>query len=435
MEDRGIVQQAEEELEKRFTRPMAVASSNLCARCGWCIDQCHYFISSRDPQASPVAKAERVRRVVKGRHDWLSRVLPWWTGATRLTEEELDRWVEIAFRDCTMCQRCLVNCPLGVDTPLVLATARGVLTAIGKAPEILVQLADAAIAREEHLEFFQDFFLEQIRGLEAELQDKVGDPQARIPVGVEGAHMLYVPLSGAHTILPAAEVLYHAGESWTLSMFDAANYGVFLNDPGRAKQIARRIVREARRLQVEEVIITECGHAYSTLRWEAPKWFADEPWSFQVRSVLEVMDEYIRAGRIQMDPSRNSRLVTYHGSCHLGRNSGLFDEPRRILEACTSDYREMVPGRERNYCCGGGGGLVAVLEWQDTRMKAGRPKAEQIRATGAEVVVAACDNCRHQLGELSDYYDLKIQVRGVAEMVCNAIVPTGRRAPGPTRAE
>lgn len=430
-ENNTLVQQAKEELESRFSRLMAVASSNLCVHCGLCIDQCHYFVATRDPEISPVAKAERVRRVVKNEHDWLRRIFPWWTGATELTEEELDHWVEVAFRNCSMCQRCVVNCPLGVDTPLVLATARGMLTAIGKAPEMLVQLADAAIAREENLEFFKEFYLDQIKELEVELQERVGDPQARIPVEVEGARFLYVPLSGAHTISPAAEIFYHVGESWTLSMFEAANYGVFLNDKARAKRIAERIVREARRLKVQEVIITECGHAYATFRWEAPKWFADDPFPFQVRSLLEVMDEYVREGRLKLDPAKNDGVsVTYHDSCNLGRNSGLFEEPRRLLNACVADFREMTPNRERNYCCGGGGGLVALPEWTDIRLKAGKPKADQIQATGARIVVASCDNCRHQLGELSEHYHLDVKVKGLAELVARAVVPNGRKPAG-----
>ena len=131
-EEKNIVQKAKEELKKRYTQNMAVASSNLCVHCGMCIDQCHYHMATRDPKVSPVAKAEHVRRVMKKEHDWLRRILPWWVGAGELTEEGLDRWVDAVFRDCTLCQRCIVNCPMGVDTPLVMATARGVLTASGR---------------------------------------------------------------------------------------------------------------------------------------------------------------------------------------------------------------------------------------------------------------------------------------------------------------
>ncbi len=422
-EEANIIQKAKEELKGRYTRTMAVASSNLCVHCGLCIDQCHYHMATQDPEVSPVAKAENIRKVMKREHDWLGRVFPRWVGAEELTEEGLDQWVKAAFRDCSLCQRCLINCPMGVDTPLVLATGRGVLTAIGKAPEILVELADAAISREENMEFFREFFVEQIRSMEEELQAKVGDPAARIPVDVQGASILYVPLSGAHTIMPEAEIFYHAGTSWTISMFEASNYGIFLQDPVRAKRITERIVKEAERLNVKEVVVTECGHAYALSRWEAPKWFADRPWSFRVRSILEVMDEYIRSGRIQLDPSRNKGLFTYHDSCNLGRNAGLFEEPRRILASCVKDFREMTPNRRQSICCGGGGGLVALPEYDETRLKAGDPKARQIQSTGADTVVASCDNCRHQLGQLSEHYKLNVKVSGLAELVANAIIP------------
>ena len=422
-EEKNIIQKAEEELKKRYTRNMAVASSNLCVHCGMCIDQCHYHMATGDPKVSPVAKAEHIRKVMKKEHDWLRRIFPRWVGAGELTEEGLDRWVDAAFRDCTLCQRCIVNCPMGVDTPLVMATARGVLNAIGKSPEILRELADAAISREENMEFFKEFYLEQIKSMEEELQAKVGDPKARIPIEVKGAQILYVPLSGAHTIMPESEIFYHAGASWTISMFEASNYGVFLQDPVRAKRITERIVKEAERLDVAEVVITECGHAYATSRWEAPKWF-DRPWKFKVRSILEVMDEYIRLGRVRLDSSRNKGIsVTYHDSCNLGRNGGLFEEPRRILRACVKDLREMTPNRRQSICCGGGGGLVALADYDDARLKAGEPKARQIRATGADTVVASCDNCRHQLGQLNEYYKLNVNVVGLAELVANAIVP------------
>jgi Fe-S oxidoreductase len=415
---------AREEMEKRFNKTIGVASSNLCTHCGWCVDQCHYYLATSDPEISPVAKAERVRRVYKRHHDWMSRIFPFWTGATELTEEELDAWVEIAFRNCTLCDRCMANCPLAVDTAQLLLAARGVLTAAGKAPEMLVQLADAAIAREENLDFFKEFYLEQLKELETEVQDHLGDDRARIPVDAEGAKMLYVPLSGAHTITPAATIFNAVGESWTISMFEAANYATYVGDVPKAKRIAERILKEAERLKVQEIVITECGHAYHAMRWEAPKWFG-APLPFRVRSIVEVLDEYGRSGRLHLDPAGNPEPVTLHDSCNLGRKGGLFEEPRRVVQSAAKDFREMTPNRERSFCCGAGSGLVAIPEWEDMRLKAGQPKAEQIQATGASVVIASCDNCRHQITELNEHYGLNVRVMGLAELVVQALVPNG----------
>jgi len=416
----SIIQQATHELEKKYNKLVGLGASNMCARCGWCIDACHIYKGTHNPETTPVAKAERIRRVLKKSHDWMSRIFPKWTGARALTEEELDRWVEMAFRDCTLCERCVVNCPMGVETPQLISAARSTLTSLGKAPEMLVQLADMAISRAENADIYREFFVEQIQEIEKELKERLGDPDACIPVGKEGARILYVPLSGAHTILPPSIIFNAARESWTMSMFEASNYGVFLGDSARAKRITERIISEAKQMKVEEIVLAECGHAYSTLRWEAAKWFGG-PLPFRVRSILEVVDEYVRDGRIKVKHLENAGPVTYHDSCNLGRKGGLFEEPRRVLETISSDFREMTPNRSQSLCCGGGAGLVAIPEWSEARLEAGKPKAEQIRATGAKVVVTSCDNCRHQITELNEHYNLDITLTSLCELVASAV--------------
>jgi uncharacterized membrane protein (Fun14 family) len=72
----------------------------------------------------------------------------------------------------------------------------------------------------------------------------------------------YVGLAGSHTIKPAARIFHAAKQSWTLSLFEAANYGFFFGDGEKAKKIAKRFMDEAVELGVKEVVITECGHAY-----------------------------------------------------------------------------------------------------------------------------------------------------------------------------
>jgi Fe-S oxidoreductase len=61
--------------------------------------------------------------------------------------------------------------------------------------------------------------------------------------------------------------------------------------------------------------------------------------------------------------------------------------------------------------------------YRNRRLQAGRMKAEQIRATGAKVVAAPCHNCIDQLGELNKEYQLKVQIKTVAELVAAALVP------------
>ncbi len=406
-----------------------VAMLEVCARCGICAESCHVFASTGDPQDAPTARGEAVRKFYRREHDPLGRLFPWWIRAKDATEEDLDALVETAFASCTLCQRCALNCPFGVDTALIMRATRSALTAAGKAPEMLVQLADAAVARGENLDLFREIYREIVADLERQAQEQLGDPTVRIPMEKEGADILYVALSGAHTILPAAIIFHAAGADWTLSAFEASNYGVFLGDPEKAKAIAKRIVDEAKRLGVRQVVLTECGHAYAAMRWEAPNWFG-ETFAFRVRSIVELLAEYVQEGRLALDPSANPEPVTYHDSCNLGRKGGLLEEPRIVLRAVVQNFREMTPNRAESFCCGGGGGLVALPEYEERRLRAGRKKAEQIRATGAPLVATSCENCFLQLRDLSGHYALGVEVTGLMELVVRALLKArARREP------
>ena len=421
-------------LNQQLNQPL-LAALEVCARCGLCAEACHYYVSDPRPEHVPAARAEQLRQVYRPEHDWLSRLLPAWTNAAPLTEERLAQMAQTAFTKCTLCHRCTVNCPMGLDTPLLMATVRAMATASGHAPEILEMLADAAIEKGRDPDSYLEFFRDSIHDIEKELQALTGHPEARIPLQRKGAKMLYVALAGAHTILPAAAIFDAVGEDWTLSIFEASNYAVFLNDLPRAKEIARRILDEAKELGVEEIVISECGHAYQAMRWAAPNWFGDD-FTFRVRSIVEVIADYIQQGKLHLDPTANPDRITYHDPCNLARKGGVIEEPRIILNAAALRFTELTPNREEAYCCGGGSGLVAVPEYYDIRMAAGKAKAEQIRRSGAHIVAAACENCRLQIGDLKEHYSLNYEVTALTDLVVRAMrLPGAQKTEADTRME
>ena len=407
-------------LEKQLNRD-TLAALEGCVRCGLCADSCHYYSAEPKLQNMPVYRGEAVRKLYRENSGRKNRLFGRKSKAKTADERSLDALADMAFGTCTLCRRCTVNCPVGVDTASLMRTARSIATASGKAPEILVQLADSAINRGENMDIYRDLLLEQFRDLESETRKKINDPSFTIPVGKKGADFLFVGLSGEHSIVPPAILFHYAKANWTLSFFEASNYGSFIADADKSRKITQRIIDEATELGVKEVVIGECGHAYTVLRWEAPKWFK-QALPFRVRSLIEVLAEWVQDGRLKLNPDNNPEPVTYHDSCNLGRNGGLLEEPRIVLRAAARDFREMHPNREESYCCGGGSGMVAVSEWDERRMQAGLPKVNQIKATGARTVVASCDNCRIQLGELNERYKLGIKVTGLADVVVNAVI-------------
>jgi Fe-S oxidoreductase len=390
---------------------------DICARCAICKDACHQYVGTQDLSYLPARRADLLRRLYRRHMTPAGKVLPSLFGSAD-AEQLLDELERTAYA-CTGCRRCMYYCPFSIDTHWVLASAKAMLIAAGRESRMLGQLADAAIFKGDNLEMFRDTLVESLTSVGDEVRDVCGIPTASIPIDKPGADMLYVALSGAHTVTPAAAIFEAAGANWTLSLFEAANYGYFLGDKAKALRIADRFIDEARRLEVSEIVITECGHAYRIANMLYEAW-SGEKLPFRVRHILEVIDEYLAEGRLKVTAPIDTP-ITYHDPCQLGRNGGVFDAPRRILAAIATDVRELTPNRERQWCCGGGGGLVALTELDDMRMASGLPKAEQISATGASIVASPCENCRLQIQGLNQHYDLGVKVTGVMDLAAEAI--------------
>ena len=389
-----------------------------CTRCGVCTEACHVHASMGQVKYIAAYRSEIIRRLYKKYFKGRGKVWPSVGEAKELTDMALDELFEAAY-SCTGCRRCMVYCPFGIDTQQLMSIAKLLLIGASAEPEILTLLADTSIEKGKSLELFKEGFLEGIKRLESDVVDK-WQTQAgttAIPIDVEGADLLYVALAGAHSIIPAAAVFNAAGENWTLSFFEAVNFGAFVGDPSKTKLILDRIINEARRLKVKEVCICECGTAYRVMKQMAGK----QP--FQVSSITEVHARYLKEGRIKLDKAKLDGAVTYHDPCQIARNAGVIDEPRYILQHLTDDFREMTDEPRYNWCCGGGGGLVALGEdTLDFRMKSSRVKADQVNATGAKILATACENCHTQLSNLNDHYKMGLEVKFLSSMIADALI-------------
>jgi Fe-S oxidoreductase len=410
------------ELVKLFGSKLTQAMKlylETCSRCGVCVKACHVYESM--PQVKYIAayRAEIVRRIYKKYFKKQGKLWPSLGESRELSEMALQDLYDAAY-SCTGCRRCMVYCPFGIDTQMIMSIAKLLLIGANAEPETLTMLADMSIEKGKSVDLFKEGFLTGIKNLEAEVLRKwktEAEGKTVIPVDAEGADLLYVALAGAHSIIPAAAVFNAAGESWTLSFFEAVNFGAFVGDPSRTKLILERIVNEAKRLKVKEVCICECGTAFRVMKQLS----GNQP--FKVSSITEVHARYIREGRIKLDKSKFQGSITYHDPCQIARNGGVMDEPRYIIEHLTDDFRDMSPDPKYNWCCGGGGGLVALGEdTLDFRMKSSRVKADQVKQSGAGVLVTACENCHTQLSDLNKHYQMGVEVLFLSSMVADALV-------------
>ncbi|RLB56890.1 MAG: hypothetical protein DRI90_18380 [Deltaproteobacteria bacterium] len=141
-----------------------------------------------------------------------------------------------------------------------------------------------------------------------------------------------------------------------------------------------------------------------------------------MESSVMTMLRYIKEGRIKVDKSKNSERVTFHDSCNNARSCGFYEEPRELLNLVCEDFQEMYPNRTEGYCCTGGGGAMSMSEYTPRRLKSAKIKAEQIKATGAKIVVTSCHNCVDGLGDCIKHYKLGCEVTQLVDLVAKALV-------------
>lgn len=394
---------------------------DICAHCGQCASACQVSQTSPDPRVNPARRAALLREVVAGRR--------------QLDRQTLGIWAR-DFYECTGCRRCAVFCPLGLDNSVLTRTARALLGDLGLTPCRITATQEASDRLGNNEGASEAAIRDMVRFLEEELREEHGTT-IRIPLN-EPAPILFATASSEimgrpENLMGCATFFHAAGIPWTMSTraFDAANFGLFSGDDAHMHRKNKLLHEACLELGAKRLVIGECGHAYRVAKYLGA--FTAKPG--QPYTVTDIFTEAVPVldrGGVRLDPARNSQAVTYHDPCNFARSGGIMDAPRAILRACVTNFREMSPNRERNYCCGGGGGLAVLetaegVERPDTfyefRMNvSGRRKYEQIKATGAAVVVAPCFNCLRQIEQLLDYHNGGACVGTVFELFDQAVV-------------
>ena len=401
---------------------------NSCVHCGLCAESCHYYLSTGDERYMPANKVDQLARVYKRYHTVAGRIFPKWIGAADFDDESIRDMVDVIFGGCTMCGRCSLHCSIGLDIPFLVRTARSMLVELGLVSPGLQSTVDAALKTGNNMGIPREELVDTLQWLEEDLKLELEDENASIPLDRKGKHILYTlnprePKFFPLSISAMAKIFHAAKESWTISThaYDVTNYAYYSGDDNGAAEIAGRLANEITKLQSEILVLAECGHGFRAFRWEGPHWI-QERYPFSVFSVIEIIADYIRTGRIKLDPQKNEKPITLHDPCNLVRAGGVIEEQRFVLKNACTNFIEMSPNREDNYCCGGGGGQLAMGEFSDRRIAAGKIKADQIRKTGAKIVATPCHNCIDQLMELNKEYELSVEIKTISEIAADALV-------------
>jgi len=135
-------------------------------------------------------------------------------------------------------------------------------------------------------------------------------------------------------------------------------------------------------------IITACAECYRTLKLDYPRDFGPQPWS--VQHISEFIAEKVEAGEIKFADRETEQVMTYQDPCRLGRHSGVYEEPRAVLQEIPGlELVEMDRNREGSLCCG----TSSWINCDITSKKIQAARLTSAKATGAETLVTTCPKC------------------------------------------
>ena len=390
-----------------------------CVHCGICAESCLFYTETGDPRYTPIYKTEPLRKVWKEEYTFwgkLSKSL----GLTKsLTEQDLADWEKLVYDGCTLCGRCSMVCPLGIDIAYIIQKVKQGLAASGYSRIDLVMATKRAVEIGSPMGIKLPALKAQIKHVEAD----IGLP---VPMDVEGAD--YMALLSSMEIINFPEYLesltrifHQAGVSWTLcsDAFEATNSGLQIGDNAVAAQLVERVVAGAEKLKVKTVISPECGHAYAAIRWNGPNYIG-RAYSFKVIHILELLDELRQSGKLKTKGKDDTRL-TFHDPCQIVRRGGVEAQPHQLLQSVAGNFVEMTEHGHMNWCCGGGGGVSSIERAEDLRVKVFNRKKSQLEGLKVEKIVTACANCRLVMEEGLEENEMDIPIVGLTEVIAQQL--------------
>ncbi|MEA3339748.1 MAG: (Fe-S)-binding protein, partial [Chloroflexota bacterium] len=316
---------------------------------------------------------------------------------------------------CTVCKSCQVRCPRGIsitDTMVALkeyATLKGINVPTG------MQMLGETVTTKYN-----------ISGDDNRSRQIWSENLPQIPLGVtprrRRADVVYfigcvgsfyprvysIPQSLVQ-ILERGDVEFTTmgGDEW------CCGYPLYVAGmKDRMAELARHNVQQVRRVGAKRVIFTcpSCYYAWTHLYPDLV-----DVSGIQLQHASEFLTEMLDDGKLPpLGPVEE--IVTYHDPCDLGRKSGVYDAPRKVLTSIPGlELREMASNRENSLCCGGGGD-VEIADPTVSRAVAGRRMA-QVQATGARYVASACQQCKRTLQEGARRHKIRVRAIDLAELV------------------
>jgi len=166
-------------------------------------------------------------------------------------------------------------------------------------------------------------------------------------------------------------------------------------------------------------IVTGCPHCFNTIKNEYPGLGGN----YEVIHHTQLIQQLIEEGKLKAEggESFKGKKITFHDPCYLGRANGVYEAPRKALEALDADLSEMKRCRTNGLCCGAGGAQM-FKEPEPGAKDVNIERTQEALSLNPNVIAAACPFCMTMLrdGVKNFNQEEQVEVLDIAEITARA---------------
>jgi Fe-S oxidoreductase len=159
-------------------------------------------------------------------------------------------------------------------------------------------------------------------------------------------------------------------------------------------------------------IITTCPHCLHTLKNEYPAFGGH----YEVIHHTQLLDELLKERRLELETIEEAESLAFHDPCYLGRQNGLFDEPRDSLRWRGLNMVELPRSKAKSFCCGAGGAQMWKEE-EPGEKRVSIERIEEAQRAHVKTLAVGCPFCMIMLNDAAASEGKRVAVRDVVELV------------------
>jgi len=381
-----------------------------CLQCGYCIEVCEAHAQTPWESVTPRGKIYYLTQLDK--KNVIDRLL---NRNVTVSEDFVD-----AIYKCTGCGNCETVCHAGIELVSFWERVRAWLVDYGVGPlaahkKLAERIAEGRNPYGESPEKRDAWWPANV--------ERAKIPDVIMFAGCTGSYrMQHIPKAGVEVLNRAGVKQNCLGPEEYCCTSPALRTGVLT----QTMKAAEAVVGKADAMGAKDMVMT-CSGCFKTVSTDFGNHFSKT--GQNVYHFTQYVDNLIAKRKLTINHPLNAK-VTYHDPCHLGRHSGVFEEPRAVLKRIKGvQLVEMEKNRKNSRCCGAGGGYKSAFN--DFAVNVAVERIRDAEAVGAEILATACPFCVLNLTQGAKKINSKVKVMDISEILLKVTEPP---APAPAPA-